>query len=468
MHQKKKKNNNKELSTRTHAQLLQSNHLLPSKSIFDKYEMIAAELQQQSRELLHHNELMHHQQPSKHRKENIDHYIRKEQEAKQKQKRQRFQDPLETELDYYDMSLPDLVSKDNIIKEAPLHTKLAKYDEKDQQLIRSELNVASDLTPYSETDELLTRIDDDDDIATLSHGYDDIFNSLMPGSSKRDEKQLMKHIDWTKLANYVELNGWNNFAEFLNEQNENTAIQKYTIPSFLSEMPKRRKSLDRPKAQILGTEEEAFQHYRINERVQFEPFKYLTNGNIAVLINDKHYGFIKRHNLPIDVKIGEFHTGYVYDVNHYGKIEVIMEKPNFWSRMAECQRRIIGVLRYCNGTIEISDKADSKLIRGMFQMSKKNFKRALGMLLKNKVVEIFNERDDDVPNKIVLSNLKIDLERYDVGQEVEKAMWKSKPIWEYGVSAPPYDDIVPDEMKQRNKKSKQKLQQKYTLRKKKG
>lgn len=279
------------------------------------------------------------------------------------------------------------------------------------------------------------------------------------------ETQLMKSIDWTKLGNYIEMNGWNNFAQFLNETDDETAIQKYNIPSFLQQIPNRRKTLDRPKARILGNEENAFRHYKINQSVQFEVFKHLPNGNVAVIIENKHYGFIKLHNLPIDLQIGEFHTGYVYDVNYFGKIELIMEKPNFWSRMAECQRRIIGVLRYCNGTIEMNDKAHPELIKKVFQMSKKNFKRALGMLLKEGVVEIFNEHDKDVPDKIVLKQREVDMKRYDVGAKLEERMWKSKPIWEYGVTAPPFNDIIPDEMKERKKKGKETYDKKYTVRK---
>merc|ERR1712129_460767 len=94
----------------------------------------------------------------------------------------------------------------------------------------------------------------------------------------------------------------------------------------------------------------------------------------------------------------------------------------------------------------------------IFQMSKKNFKRALGMLMKQNVIKLEN-------GQIALNKTKIDLEHYDVGKEIERKMWQSKPIWEYGVNAPPFSDALPQEIKQRNKKMNETYEKKQSLRK---
>ena len=423
-------------------------------------ELIAAELEQQSRE--YNDELVH----SRHsKKENIDHLLRKEAEQKEREKRQRFQDPIFSELDYYDLSVNELVTTENITKsKPPKMEKVTTEKQEKMDLIRTELNVpdtvddheiASYMNPYDESIGELTGIS----------GSELETESVLERSPRLSQKEMMKSIDWTKLENYLELNGWTDFNAFLEDLDDEKAIQKYSIPSFLPSVPERRTTLDRPKAKVLGNEESAFALYRINQKVDIEPFKFNRHGDVAVLVNQKHYGFIKKHNLPIDVRIGEFHKGFVFDINYFGKIEVVMEAPNFWTRMSQCQRRIIGVLRYCNGTIEVSDKADPKVIRKLFEMSKKNFKRALGMLLKEGVVEIFNERDPDVPSRIVLNQNAVDLKRFDVGKQLEERMWKSKPIWEYGVNAPPFEDILPDEMKERKKKKSDTIGRKFTLRK---
>eukprot|EP01084_Bolivina_argentea_P317890 551196_1 len=445
-------NNNKSLTLKQrNNDYLSQIKLPPNQSIFDKYELMAHNLKQENIQLDKTQQIKR----SKYGKENIDKYKRKEFVEKQKQKRSQFEDAILSELEFYDMNLPDLISTDNITKTKPIQQQQQQQQE-------------TSLIKYDES-ELTTTNQNNLENEIIITPYDEMFNGLIESTNqnkKINKKELIKSIDWTKLENYVELNGWNNFAEFLNETENEKEIIKYSIPSFLSEVPKRRNTLNRPKARILGNEETAFKFYKINEQVAIEGVKYLRNGNIAVLVNNKHYGFIKKHNLAIDIRIGEYHIGYVYDINYFGKIEIILEKPNFWSRMNECQRRIINVLRYCNGNVEISDKCEPVIIKKMFQMSKKNFKRALGMLLKNKIVEIFNENDVDIPSKIILNQRAIDLKRYDVGKEVEERMWKSKPIWEYGVSAPPYQDILPDEIKERRKKEIKTYQRKFTVRKK--
>ena len=75
------------------------------------------------------------------KRENIDHYIKKEIESKQKQKKQKFEDPIFRELDHYDLPLSELVSTENITKYKEKSDKVTKYDEKTANLIESELNL---------------------------------------------------------------------------------------------------------------------------------------------------------------------------------------------------------------------------------------------------------------------------------------------------------------------------------------
>ena len=99
---------------------------------------MANELEQQGKEI--NKQLL---TTKRERKENIDQLIRKEFEQQRKLQKQRFQDPLETKLDYYDMSLPDLVSTQNITKEKQPPKQIEKYSENELDMINSELTVSS-------------------------------------------------------------------------------------------------------------------------------------------------------------------------------------------------------------------------------------------------------------------------------------------------------------------------------------
>ena len=273
--------------------------------------------------------------------------------------------------------------------------------------------------------------------------------------NKLSSKEIAKRIDWKKLSNYIDINGWNEFANFLNNDN---AIERMTVPGFLSTKPKKRSTRDRPKSILIGDQDEALKMYKINQKVDIEIIKVLKNGNYSVLINNKHDGFIKRHNIHFDIELNEYHTGYITDINQKGRIEIMFEKPQFWNRICECQYRILHTLRYCNGSMNINDDADSIIISKVFQMSKKNFKIALGMLFKAEVIYITK---DKINPCITLKKWN-----YNVLDGVSKAIQndKNNPIWQFGMFAPEYHHILPDLVKQRNERHFTKVDKKMRIR----
>ena len=160
---------------------------------------------------------------------------------------------------------------------------------------------------------------------------------------------------------------------------------------FLEYIPKSRTTLDRPKGIKFESQQDAFKNgkYYINQKVNIEAIKWYKNGNLCVLINNKHLGFIKLNNIHFEINIGNYLIGYIKDINYKGNIEIIFEKPNFWNKMGDCMNRIINILKYCNGTIDLYDKSvNSEIINIIFQMSKKDFKKASGMLYKENVIRI--------------------------------------------------------------------------------
>ena len=100
--------------------------------------------------------------------------------------------------------------------------------------------------------------------------------------------------------------------------------------------------------------------------------------------------------------------------------------------------RVINVLKYCNGTIDLNDKSvDSKTIENIFEMSTRDFKKVIGMLYKEKVIRVHKK-----PARIELSDWN-----YDINNGINDRMLKDKPLWEYGLIAPSYEAQLPDIVK---------------------
>ena len=75
-------------------------------------------------------------------------------------------------------------------------------------------------------------------------------------------------------------------------------------------------------------------------------------------------------------------------------------------------------------------------------MSKRDFKKVIGMLYKEQVIRIHKK-----PPRIELKDWK-----YDVLSGINHRMLKDKPLWEYGLIAPSYEAQLPDIVKKEYKK----------------
>ena len=270
---------------------------------------------------------------------------------------------------------------------------------------------------------------------------------------RRRRREEPNVIDWKKLEDHIAVVGWNEFAKYVNDDRQ---LERVGVPGFVRKTPLVRTTLDRPKAVRLSVRD-AFKHYRVNEKVRIEPVKMEANGNVALLVNERHLGVIRKVNLMMPMKVGEFHTGFVREIGARGKIDVVLEHPNVWTRMLHCQQRIVDVVSYCGGSMDLDDKADADTILRVFEMSKKNFKRALGMLLKDKMVKM--KRD---PPSIALAVAHV--KRRKLARLMVVRMLKSKPPWERGTIASPLEAIEPDDIKKLKAAAAQRMARKRRMR----
>lgn len=111
---------------------------------------------------------------------------------------------------------------------------------------------------------------------------------------------------------------------------------------------------------------------------------YEISGNFGafVAVDDKFSALISKKELYGDIKLGDTVTARVTDVKEDGKLDLSVRKKAYL-QMEDDAARIMEIMEASGGALPFTDKADPEVIRQATGMSKNEFKRAVGNLLKN-------------------------------------------------------------------------------------
>ena len=113
----------------------------------------------------------------------------------------------------------------------------------------------------------------------------------------------------------------------------------------------------------------------------------LNEQGLNVVVNDRYQGIMFDSEIFRDFKMGDRLTGYVKTIRNDSKLEVTTRKIGL-ENLEEGAQQIIDAVKNMNGFLALHDKSAPEEIRDLLQMSKKNFKRSLGILYKKKLVEL--------------------------------------------------------------------------------
>ena len=109
-----------------------------------------------------------------------------------------------------------------------------------------------------------------------------------------------------------------------------------------------------------------------------------------IIVDGKHWGMIYNNELYQQVNVGEHHTGFVKQVRDDGKIDVTLAKIEKM-RIDDVADEILNYLQENGGIMTLSDKSSPEDILNTFNCSKKDFKKALGLLYKQHKVTLGDE-----------------------------------------------------------------------------
>ncbi|MDI9311449.1 MAG: S1-like domain-containing RNA-binding protein [Limnohabitans sp.] len=114
---------------------------------------------------------------------------------------------------------------------------------------------------------------------------------------------------------------------------------------------------------------------------------HITEVGINVIINEKHKGLLYKNEVYEDLRTGDRIIGYIKNIRPDGKIDV-SRQPFGMERIDASGQIILDELKASRGFLRLNDDSNPEDIKTVLKMSKKTFKKAIGTLYKQKLIEI--------------------------------------------------------------------------------
>ncbi len=117
----------------------------------------------------------------------------------------------------------------------------------------------------------------------------------------------------------------------------------------------------------------------------------MTDLGMNVIVNNLFKGLIFNSNIHKNVQPGDRIKGYVKLVREDGKIDILLEPIGYKKSIDKNSEIILSALNANDDFLELTDKSNPEEIKQLLGLSKKAFKKGLGSLYKQKIVEIYKD-----------------------------------------------------------------------------
>ncbi len=112
-----------------------------------------------------------------------------------------------------------------------------------------------------------------------------------------------------------------------------------------------------------------------------------TELGYKAIINGRHWGLIFANQVFQPIKSGQRLPGYIARLREDGKIDLSLQKPGY-GKIEGVAGEILEKLRSAGGYLPVTDRSTPEVIYRKFGISKKNFKKAVGSLYKQRLIVI--------------------------------------------------------------------------------
>ncbi len=121
--------------------------------------------------------------------------------------------------------------------------------------------------------------------------------------------------------------------------------------------------------------------YKKDDKVMGTVYEMSDNFGAFVAVDDIYSGLIAKKELYGDLKIGDHISARVASVKDDGRLNLSVREKAYLQMDSDAQK-ILSMMEKTGGKLPFTDKASPELIKEKTGMSKNEFKRAVGRLLK--------------------------------------------------------------------------------------
>jgi len=115
-----------------------------------------------------------------------------------------------------------------------------------------------------------------------------------------------------------------------------------------------------------------------------------TDLGYKVIVNHTHAGIIYANEVIRPLNVGEKHNGYIRKVREDNKLDISLQ-PIGYAAVEPNGQVILDQLKQSKGFLPYTDKTDPETIRQRLGMSKKVFKKAVGLLYRERRITIADD-----------------------------------------------------------------------------
>lgn len=130
--------------------------------------------------------------------------------------------------------------------------------------------------------------------------------------------------------------------------------------------------------------------YKKNDQVTGMLYEISDQFGAFVAVDDKYSALIPKKEMYGNLQVGMEIQARVTEVKSDGKLDLSIRQKAYM-QIAEDSHKVVEAIKVSGGKLPFNDKASPELIREKMGMSKAEFKRAVGNLLKSKKIEIMED-----------------------------------------------------------------------------
>lgn len=226
-------------------------------------------------------------------------------------------------------------------------------------------------------------VGDEIDVFIYRDSEDRIIATTLEPFVKLNEYALLKVKAVTKIGAFLDWGLEKDLFVPFREQNQKLKDGDYTVIYLY---------LDEATDRLVGSCK--VNKYFEKEDIDLEPGQEVsllvfekTDLGFNCIINNKYKGLVYQNEIFQRLAWGDIVTGYVKTIREDKRIDLSLQKPGIDS-IEPNANKILQRLKLIGGVLNLGDKSEPIEILSELEMSKKVFKKAIGNLYKQKLIEI--------------------------------------------------------------------------------